>query len=60
MNFGMNIRASYKNFQLSVLLQGASKFSIYINGPAATMLVMDQFLHHHYKYHGNLIQMTHL
>ena len=37
MNFGMNLRASYKNFQLSVLLQGASKFSIYINGPAATM-----------------------
>ena len=51
MNFGMNLRASYKNFQLSVLLQGASKFSIYINGPAATMFSNGSIpLSYHYKY----------
>ena len=36
-NYGINLSASYKNLKLSLLLQGASKFSIYINGPAATM-----------------------
>ena len=51
MNFGMNLRASYKNFQLSVLLQGASKFSIYINGPAATMFSNGSIpLSYNYKY----------
>ena len=51
MNFGMNLRASYKNFQLSILLQGASKFSIYINGPAATMFSNGSIpLSYHYKY----------
>ena len=37
MTYGMNLSASYKNFKLSMLLQGASKFSIYIDGPAAKM-----------------------
>ena len=33
----MGINVKYKNLQLSTGLQGASKFSIYINGPAANM-----------------------
>lgn len=37
MVFGMNIALGYKNFRLSALLQGASKFSININGSARTM-----------------------
>ena len=35
--YGMGINVKYKNLQLSTGLQGASKFSIYINGPAANM-----------------------
>ena len=37
MVFGMNMGLDYKNFRLSALLQGASKFSININGSARTM-----------------------
>ena len=35
--YGMGVNIKYKNLQLSTGLQGASKFSIYINGPAANM-----------------------
>ena len=37
LSYGLNISATYKNFRLSMLLQGASMFSININGPAAIM-----------------------
>ncbi|PHN02761.1 SusC/RagA family TonB-linked outer membrane protein [Flavilitoribacter nigricans] len=37
MVFGMNIGMSYKNFRLSALLQGASRFAINISGAARTM-----------------------
>ena len=37
MVFGMNMGLEYKNFRLSALLQGASRFSININGSARTM-----------------------
>lgn len=50
-NYGINLSASYKNLKLSLLLQGASKFSIYINGPAATMFSNGSIpLSYHYKY----------
>ena len=50
-NYGVNLSASYKNLKLSLLLQGASKFSIYINGPAATMFSNGSIpLSYHYKY----------
>ena len=50
-NYGINLIASYKNLKLSLLLQGASKFSIYINGPAATMFSNGSIpLSYHYKY----------
>ena len=50
-NYGINLSASYKNLKLSILLQGASKFSIYINGPAATMFSNGSIpLSYHYKY----------
>ena len=35
--YGMGVNIKYKNLQLSTGFQGASKFSIYINGPAANM-----------------------
>ena len=35
--YGMAVNIKYKNLQLSTGFQGASKFSIYINGPAANM-----------------------
>ena len=37
MVFGMNLGLEYKNFRLSALLQGASRFSINISGSARTM-----------------------
>ena len=37
MVFGMNLDLEYKNFRLSALFQGASKFSININSAARTM-----------------------
>lgn len=37
MVFGMNIGMSYKNFRLSALLQGASRFSVNVSGAARTM-----------------------
>ena len=37
MVYGMNMDLGYKNFRLSALLQGASKFSINISGSARTM-----------------------
>jgi len=49
--YGMGISVNYKNFQLSTTLQGASKFSIYINGPAATMFSNGSIpLAYHYDY----------
>ena len=49
--YGMGIIVNYKNFQLSTTLQGASKFSIYINGPAATMFSNGSIpLAYHYDY----------
>ena len=49
--YGMGISVNYKNFQLSTTLQGASKFSIYINGPAATMFSNGSIpLAYHYHY----------
>ena len=35
--YGMNVALGYKNFRLSALLQGASRFSINISGSARTM-----------------------
>ncbi len=37
MVYGMNLGLGFKNFRLSALLQGASKFSINISGSARTM-----------------------
>ena len=37
MVYGMNLGIEYKNFRLSALLQGASRFSINISGSARTM-----------------------
>ena len=37
MVYGMNIALEYKNFRLSALIQGASKFSINISGSARSM-----------------------
>lgn len=49
--YGMGISVNYKNFKLSTTLQGASKFSIYINGPAATMFSNGSIpLAYHYDY----------
>ena len=49
--YGMGISLSYKNLKLSTSLQGASKFSIYINGPAANMFSNGSIpLSYHYDY----------
>lgn len=50
-SFGMDIKIKYKNLQLSSILQGASKFSIYVNGPAANMFSNGSIpLSYHYDY----------
>ena len=49
--YGMGINLKYKNLQFSTTFQGASKFSIYINGPAATMFSNGSIpLSYHYDY----------
>ena len=49
--YGMNIALGYKNFRLSGLLQGASRFSININGSARTMFSNQSIpLTYHYDY----------
>ena len=51
LSYGMNFSVKNKNLKLSMLLQGASKFSIYINGPAATMFSNGSIpLSYHYNY----------
>ena len=37
LSYGINISAKYKSIKLSMLVQGASMFSINIDGPAAAM-----------------------
>ena len=50
-SFGMDIKIKYKSLQLSSILQGASKFSIYVNGPAANMFSNGSIpLSYHYDY----------
>ena len=49
--YGLGFSTSYKNLQFSMLFQGASKFSIYINGPAASMFSNGSIpLSYQYKY----------
>ncbi|MDN5202586.1 TonB-dependent receptor [Fulvivirgaceae bacterium BMA10] len=49
--YGLNISATYKNFSLGVLFQGASRFSIDINGSARTMFSNSSVpFDYHYKY----------
>ena len=51
LSYGMNFSVKNKNLKLSMLLQGASKFSIYINGPAARMFSNGSIpLSYHYNY----------
>ena len=49
--YGLNISATYRNFSLDILFQGASRFSIDINGSARTMFSNSSVpFDYHYKY----------
>lgn len=51
MVMGMNLGVDYKNFRLSALLQGASRFSILISGSAQTMFSNQSIpLTYHYDF----------
>ncbi|MFV0267699.1 MAG: SusC/RagA family TonB-linked outer membrane protein, partial [Draconibacterium sp.] len=51
LTYGMNIGASYKNFSLNMLFQGASKFSINITSSARTMFSNNSTpFSYHYDY----------